>query len=125
MKSCMRGILASIERMSFLASVVGRFAEQAAAGGEGEVRAVFRRSFYLWFSGNRYACVGDTPLGRGPLNALVADFRLPALGERIALDTAAAEHWTPVPFSQRAEPDLRALQAAARGRAPREGLGCL
>src|SRR5947208_3344224 len=111
MKSCMRGILASIERMSFLASVVGRFAEQAAAGGEGEVRAVFRRSFYLCFPGNRYACVGDTSLGCGPLNALISDFRLPALGERMALDTAGAQRWMPAPLSPGAEPNLRALHA--------------
>ena len=111
--------------MSFLASVVGRFAEQAAAGGEGEVRAVFRRSFYLCFPGNRYACIGDTSLGCGPLNALISDFRLPALGERIALDTTGAQRWMPAPLSPGAEPNLRALQAAARARVPREGLGCL
>ena len=107
------------------ASVVGRFAEQAAAGGEGEVRAIFRRSFYLCFPGNRYACVGDTSLGCGPLNALISDFRLPALGERMALDTAGAQRWMPAPLSPGAEPNLRALQAAARARVPREGLGCL
>ena len=37
--------------------------------------AAFRRSFYLRFAGERYACVGDASLGRGPLNALVAGFR--------------------------------------------------
>jgi hypothetical protein len=111
--------------MPFQTSVIGRFAQQAAASGEGEVRAAFRRSFYLWFPGNRYACVGDTSLGCGPLNALVADFRMPSLGERVALDAAGARLWTPAPLSQGAAPNLRALQAAARGRAPREGLGCL
>ena len=111
--------------MSFHASVIGRFAEQAAAGGEGEVRAVFRRSAYLCFPGNRYVCVGDTSLGCGPLNALVADFRLPSLGERLALDIASAQLWKPAPLSLGVEPDVRALQAAARGRVPREGLGCL
>jgi hypothetical protein len=121
----MRGILASIERMSFHTSVIGRFAQQAAAGGEGEVRAVFRRSVYLCFPGNRYACIGDTSLGCGPLNALVADFRMPSLGERLALDVAGARLWKPAPLSPGVEPDLRALQAAARGRMPREGLGCL
>lgn len=121
----MRRILASIERMPFQTSVIGRYAQQAAASGEGEVRAAFRRSFYLWFPGNRYACVGDTSLGCGPLNALVADFRMPSLGERVALDAAGARLWTPAPLSHGAAPTLRALQAAARGRAPREGLGCL
>ena len=105
--------------------MVGRYAQQAAAGGEGEVRAVFRRSCYLLFAGNRYACVGDPALGCGPLNALVADFRLPALGERVTLDVAGARLWTPAPLAPGAEPDLRGLQAAARSRVPREGLGCL
>src|SRR5689334_20519950 len=126
MTSCMRGILASIARMSFQASAVGRFAQQAAAGGDGEVRAVFRRSCYLYFPGERYACVGEASLGCGPLNALVADFRVPSVGERIALDIAGARLWAPAPLAAgAAEPDLRALQAAARGRVPREGLGCL
>src|SRR5919201_6271021 len=125
MTSCMCGILASIERMSFHASVIGRFAQQAAAGGEGEVRAVFRRSVYLCFPGNRYACVGDTSLGCGSLNALVPDFRMPSLGERFALDVTGARLWKPAALSPGVEPDVRALQAAARGRVPREGLGCL
>ena len=105
--------------------MVGRYAQQAAAGGEGEVRAVFRRSVYLCFPGERYACVGDPTLGCGPLNALVPDFRLPPLGARITLDIAGARLWAPAPLSPGAEPDLRALQAAARSRVPREGLGCL
>ena len=111
--------------MSYAASVIGRYAQQAAAGGEGEVRAVFRRSFYLSFPGERYACVGDTSLGCGPLNALVPDFRMPSLGERVALDLAGARLWTPAQVAHPAEPNVRALQAAARGRVPREGLGCL
>jgi len=121
----MRRILASIERMSFHASVIGRHAREAAAGSDGEVCAVFRRSVYLRFPGERYACIGDGSLGCGPLNALLADFRLPALGERIALELADAQLWTPAPLSREAEPDLRALRAAARGRVPCEGLGCL
>src|SRR6267143_1951453 len=81
----------------------------AAAGGEGEVRAVFRRSFYLGFPGERYACVGDTSLGCGPLNALVPDFRMPSLGERVALDLAGARLWTPAQVAHPAEPNVRAL----------------
>ncbi|HET7362799.1 MAG TPA: DUF2877 domain-containing protein [Burkholderiales bacterium] len=111
--------------MSYAASVVGRYAREAGASGAGEVRAVFRRSFYLRFPGGRYACVGDPSLGGGPLNALVPDFRMASLGERVELDIAGAKLWTPTPLSHRAEPDLRALQAAARGRVPSEGLGCL
>ena len=111
--------------MSYAASVIGRYAREAAAAGEGEVRAVFRRSCYLSLPGNRYACIGDPSLGCGPLNALVADFRLPAIGERLTLDVTSARLWTPAPLSQGAEPNPRALRAAARGRVPREGLGCL
>ena len=66
--------------MSWRANVAGRFAYEAAALGEGEVCAVFRRSCYLRFAGERYACVGDASLGRGPLNALVDELRLPAKG---------------------------------------------
>lgn len=111
--------------MSYAASVVGRYAQQAAAPGEGEVRAVFRRSCYAWFAGGGYACIGDPSLGYGPLNALVPDFRVPSLGERIALDISGAQLWTPAPLSHDAEPVLQPLRAAARGRVPSEGLGCL
>jgi hypothetical protein len=107
------------------ARVIGRYAQQAAAGGEAEVRAVFRRSCYLSFPSGRYACVGEPSLGCGPLNALVDDFHMPSLGERVVLDVAGAQLWTPAPLSQHADADLRALRAAARGRLPREGLGCL
>jgi len=107
--------------MSFRARVAGRFVQQ----GEGDVRAVFRRSFYVAFPGERYACVGDASLGRGPINALVDDFRLPAIGERIALSTEGAELWSPRALPPHATPDVRALRAAARGRVPAEGLGCL
>src|SRR5437016_4248520 len=103
----------SMPPLLLTARVAGRFAHAAAAGGEGEVRAAFRRSFYLAF-GERYACVGDATLGRGPLNALVDDFRLPAIGDRLALSLEGAELWSPP-----------ALPAAARGRVPNEGLGCL
>jgi hypothetical protein len=120
----MRWILASIARMSFHTNVIGRHAREAAAG-EGEVCAVFRRSFYLRFPGERYACVGDMSLGCGPLNALVPEFQLPARGERIALDLTGAQLWTPPPLPPGAEADVRALRVAARGRVPREGLGCL
>jgi hypothetical protein len=91
----------------------------------GEVRAVFRRSCYLAFAGERYACVGDASLGRGPLNALAPDFVLPAIGDRVALESDAAELWAPAPLGPLATPDVRALQRVARERVPREGLGCL
>lgn len=109
--------------MSWRVSVAGRFAIEAARG-EGEVRAVFRRSCYLRF-GTRYVCAGDASLGRGPLNALVDDFQTPAMGERVSLDLSAARTWSPTPLPATASPELRALRAAAKGRAPREGLGGL
>jgi uncharacterized protein DUF2877 len=111
--------------MSWRASVVGRFAREAAAQGEGEVCAVFRRSFYLRFAGERYACVGDASLGRGPLNAMLDELRLPAIGEHLALAADQAQLWTPAPLPDAATPDVQALQRAARGRVPREGLGSL
>jgi Protein of unknown function (DUF2877) len=111
--------------LSYAVSIVGRFARDAGSRGEGEVRAVFRRSCYLSFSGGQYACVGDESLGCGPLNALVRELRLPALGERITLDFAQARSWSPAPLPANATPDVRALRRAARERVPREGLGCL
>ena len=111
--------------MSYAVSVAGRFARDAASRGEGEVRAVFRRSVYASFTGGRYACIGDESLGCGPLNALARELRLPALGERITLDFAQARSWSPAPLPANAAPDIRALKRAARERVPREGLGCL
>jgi hypothetical protein len=103
------------------ASVAGRFVPE----GEGEVRAVFRHSFYLQFLGERYACIGAPAVGRGPLNALVDDFRLPAMGERVSLSIEGAELWSPPPLPAHASPDVMQLRAAARGRVPNEGLGGL
>ena len=70
--------------MSFTVERAGRFAHEALAAGEGEVCAVFRRSFYLRCPGERYACIGDASLGNGPLNALVSQLELPLLGERLS-----------------------------------------
>ncbi|MFN2645043.1 MAG: DUF2877 domain-containing protein [Burkholderiales bacterium] len=111
--------------MKLAVSVIGRFAAEAALDGEGEVCAVFRRSCYARFASGRYACVGDASLGHGPLNALVPQFSLPAVGDRLALDTQNAERWSPAPLPGGATPDVRTLERAARARVPREGLGCL
>jgi hypothetical protein len=105
--------------MSLRASVAGRFAREAAAAGEGEVCAVFRRSFYALFPGGRYACIGEPSLGRGPLNALVLSIEIPSLGEKISLQ--AENSW--LPPVQRGIPDVAAIRAAAR--APEDGLGGL
>ena len=105
------------------AEVVGRAAREALAGGAGEVCAVFRRSFYVR-SGDRFACVGDASLGRGPLNALVREFQEPLHGDSASVAVEAAQLWEPAPFRGEARPQLEALRTALDGHVPREGLGC-
>lgn len=105
------------------ARIAGRFARDALALGEGEVCARFQRSVYLRFPGGKYACVGDASLGCGPLNALIDGFSPPAMGARLAVDVSSL--WQAPLAPEHAAPDLAALQAAARGRVPSEGLGCL
>ena len=109
--------------MSWLVKVAGRFALEAAQG-EGEARAVFRRSCYVRF-GARYVCAGDASLGRGPINALVDDFAAPAIGARVALSFDGTQLWTAPSLPTEPTPDVNALREAARGRAPGEGLGGL
>ncbi len=112
---------ASIAQLS--ARVAGRVARDALQAGEGEVCARFQRSVYLRLPGGKYACVGDASLGCGPLNALVDGFTAPPMGERFSVEVASV--WTPPPAPPHAAPDWAALQSAARGRAPSEGLGVL
>ncbi len=107
------------------AEVVGRFSRAALALGEGEVCALFRRSYYLRFPEERYACVGDASLGRGPLNALVSGAALPAIGDRILVSVENATLWTPPALAAAGTPDLKGLEHAAHARVPGEGLGCL
>lgn len=107
------------------ADSVGRIAREALTQGEGEVCAVYRRSFYALFPGGRYACVGEPSLGHGPLNALVASLVLPAVGQRVRVSTVHAQLWTAPMFSVSGPPAIQALQDAARGRVPQEGLGGL
>jgi hypothetical protein len=107
----------------FTAEVVGRAAREALGRGEGEVCAVFRRSFYLKL-GDRYACIGERSVGRGPLNALVAAFAEPPLGARVLVATETAALWEPRPMGGGARPQLGALRACLDGHVPEEGLGC-
>jgi hypothetical protein len=110
-----------MRRSLHTAEVAGRFAREAVARGEGVVCAVFRRSFYARFPGERYACVGDASLGRGPLNALVRDFALPTIGDGVTIVTVNAAHWEP-PAHEQNSLDRGLLRDA---RVPDEGLGCL
>ena len=107
----------------FTAEVAGGAAREALTLGDGEVCAVFRRSFYLR-CGATYACIGDASLGRGPLNALVADFRVPAIGDTAAVSLDRANPWVPRPFRGAPHPHLAALRACLDGHVPEEGLGC-
>ena len=116
-------MLTASPALSYTASIAGRFARDALALGQGEVCAQFHRSIYLRLPGERYACVGDASLGRGPLNALVEDFTPAAIGARISVDVQ--DVWSAPPAPPHAAPDLTALRAAARGHVPSEGLGCL
>ena len=109
--------------MWFAASVAGRFARAALAAGEGEVCAVFRRSFYLRFE-KKYACIGDASLGRGPLNALVANFSVPSLGAPVTVSTDDAQRWEPATRGN-GRLNTAALRACLDGHVPEEGLGCL
>lgn len=110
--------------MSFRAEVVGRFAREALQGSEGEVCALFRRSFYLRCAGERYACIGDASVGNGPLNALIPGLALPRLGECLSVSLDQAGTWQP-PASVPGQPNVEELKAAARPHIPAEGLGCL
>lgn len=106
------------------AEISGRFAREALTAGDGEVCAVFRRSFYVRCPGERYACIGDLSLGNGPLNALAGDFTPPALGEQVSISFDGTKLWQPA-AQQPDEPKLETLREAARSRIPAEGLGCL
>jgi hypothetical protein len=109
----------------FTAEVVGRAAREALSGGAGEVCAVFRRSFYVRLN-DKYACIGDASLGRGPLNALVAAFKEPPpLGTTVLVSTEGSESWAPPPARGTARPNLEALRACLDGHVPDDGLGCV
>lgn len=107
--------------MNLVASSAGRFVPE----GEGEVRVAFRRSVYVQFADGRYACLGDPSLGRGPINALVDGFTPPAIGARVLVSLQGAAQWKPEPLPPNPVIDIGALEYAARGRVPAEGLGGL
>jgi hypothetical protein len=108
----------------FTAEVAGRAARETLAAGAGEVCAVFRRSFYVRLD-DRYACIGDPSLGRGPLNVLVAAFEAPPLGASVEVSLLGAKAWAPTPARGNARPNLEALRTCLDGHVPEEGLGCV
>jgi hypothetical protein len=110
----------------------GRFAHGALSTGGGEICAVFRRSVYLRFAGERYACLGDDTLGRGPINGVVAErraLRSLMLGARVDILSRKVALWSPPRHAARWPGDaalaenLRLLERTAKGRTGREGLG--
>ena len=115
----------SSARFRYSAEVVGSAAQAALAAGEGEVCAVFRRSFYLKYGERRFACIGDAALGRGPLNALVTQFTPPQVGEFLAISMDRAALWQPPPMRGAARPQLDPLRACLDGHVAPDGLGCL
>ena len=117
--------LQSRTNMAFAASVAGRFARDALALGEGEVCALFRRSFYLGFPGGSFACVGDQSLGRGPLNALVSSFSPPPFGARLSVSLESASLWQPPRLVPHGSPNLIGLRKAVMDQIPEDGFGCL
>jgi hypothetical protein len=117
--------LSSSSRFRYRAEIAGSAARAALAAGEGEVCAVFRRSFYLRSGDGRYACVGDASLGRGPMNALVSALGVPAVGQTVEISLEGCEWWKPAAPTAAARPNLEALRACLDGHVPPDGLGCL
>ena len=118
------------ERPRLQAISVGTDAARAlAAGGTGEVIAVFRRSLYLRLDGG-LACIGEPGIGDGPLNipchAVPDDLRaVTAMGQAariaphaITLPRLAIATRTPAPWSPPATPDTTPEKIVA-------GLGAL
>ena len=110
----------------------GRVAHEVLSQGAGTICAIFRRSVYLHFPGDRYACLGDAALGRGPINGIVLEGHLlPSLrlGDRIEIRFGNEVIWSPTTrVGRKALADispgnLRSLELAAARRIPREGLG--
>jgi hypothetical protein len=82
--------------MSFRAEPggIGRAAFAALSAGPATVFAAFERSCYVENSAG-IACLGGRDLGRGPLNAILADFAVPAVGERVRVEYPWAPIWQP------------------------------
>lgn len=78
----------------------------ALRAGPARVFAAFERSCYVETPAG-IACLGGAALGLGPLNVIVEDFAVPALGETVAIDPADALPWTPTAPTRRGRvPDL-------------------
>jgi hypothetical protein len=80
--------------MSYRAEIGGGAALRALRAGPARVFASFERSCYVETSAG-IACLGGPGLGLGPLNAVVADFKVPAAGEVVSIDCSGASLWRP------------------------------
>ena len=90
------------------------------------VFATFDRSCYLENQGGRLVCLGELSVGCGPLNALVAQFKSPAVGTILSLDIAGTIPWQPThPVGSWTLQCHKRIHAAVRGLAPIDGLGGL
>ena len=92
------------------------------------VVADFERSAHAEMGG-QLICLVRPELGHGPLNAITR-FRLPAIGEQVALEGAGARNWEPPPPSRIApvaarDAGLTSLRDIAHAEAPHDGLARL
>jgi len=120
--------------------------DRLSAASRAIVLARFERSLYLKTDRGGIVCIGGVGIGAGPLNLLADDLPSPAfdrvrpgmpalrtgtcwrLGAALVLDPARARVWRPLPPGPTPDPAALAVRvaawtAAARVRAPGEGLG--
>ena len=100
--------------MSCRVEAGGGAALRALRAGPARVFAAFERSCYVETSAG-IACLGGAGLGLGPLNAVVADFKAPAVGEMISIDCSGASLWRPAVASIAPEiPEISIAEAIER-----------
>ena len=80
--------------MSFQVEVAGGAALRSLRAGPARVFASFERSCYVETPGG-IACLGGEKLGLGPLNAVLAGFEVPAIGDAISVDCTRVSPWRP------------------------------
>lgn len=103
-------------------AVLGEAARRVLAQGEARVFAAFERSCYVETAAG-IACVGSASIGRGPLNAILAQPRaMPVVGSTLRLRLDAASTWKP-PCARPAESCV--LGAHWARRRPKDGLAAM